>query len=77
MSDLDLPDSEEFNEVYFTRFGPINGKKYVTELNNEASVYALTSSTSNFKTRNPIIRYSYGESFGIMIDTSAAKKSIV
>ncbi|CAD6504405.1 BgTH12-06135 [Blumeria graminis f. sp. triticale] len=38
MSDLNLPDSEEFNEVYFTRFGPINGKKNLTELNNEASL---------------------------------------
>ncbi|CAD6501508.1 BgTH12-01760 [Blumeria graminis f. sp. triticale] len=43
MLDLDLPDSEEFNEVYFTKFRPINGKKYLMELNNEASLYALTS----------------------------------
>ncbi|VDB92844.1 Bgt-20191-2, partial [Blumeria graminis f. sp. tritici] len=77
MSDLNLPDSEDFNEVCFTRFGPINGKKYLTELNNEASLYALTSSTSNFKTRNPIFRYSDCEFFGIMIDTGAAKKSTV
>ncbi|CAD6498931.1 BgTH12-04587 [Blumeria graminis f. sp. triticale] len=48
ISDLDLPDSEEFNEVYFTRLGPINGKKYLTELNKKASLYAFTSSTSNF-----------------------------
>ncbi|CAD6501481.1 BgTH12-01733, partial [Blumeria graminis f. sp. triticale] len=77
MSDLDPPDSEEFKEVYFTRFGPIKGKKYLTELNNEASLYALTSSTSNFKTRNPIIRYSDSRIFGIMINTGAAKKSTV
>ncbi|CAD6505499.1 BgTH12-00990 [Blumeria graminis f. sp. triticale] len=77
MSDLDLPDSEEFNEVYFTRFGPINRKIYLTELNNEASLYALTSSTSNFKTRNLLICYGDREFFGIMIDTGAAKKSTV
>ncbi|VDB89938.1 Bgt-20191 [Blumeria graminis f. sp. tritici] len=77
MSDLDLPDSEEFNKAYFTRFGPINGKKYPTELNNEASLYALTRSTSNFKPRNPIICYSDCEFFGIMIDTGAATKSTV
>ncbi|CAD6499123.1 BgTH12-04775 [Blumeria graminis f. sp. triticale] len=77
MSDLDLPDSKEFNEVYFTKFGPNNGKKCLTELNNETSLYALTSSTSNFKPKIPEIYYSDYEFFGVMIDTGAAKKSTI
>ncbi|KHJ30810.1 hypothetical protein EV44_g3573 [Erysiphe necator] len=77
ISNLDLSNSEDVNEIYFTTFGAINGKKILRDLNDKAFLHALTGSTNTLATNNSDMRYGPNVFFGIMIDTGAAKKSTV
>lgn len=74
---MDLENADNLDEIYFTSFGPINGRKVLADLNNRSLLHALTGSTNSLATEKPSVCYGENEFYGLMIDTGAAKRSTV